>query len=200
MRTPRAVSVLVLVLALTACSPPSRGEPVSSGTAPPVSWVRAAVYSPGSAEVMHLADPALPPTTTTTTAPPATTTSTAPPAVPEPVEAHQAPAPPPPSTTAPHSDGIHPAIAAHFGTGQLGLEAQRVAECESQLNPSAVSATNDHGLFQINRPTWDKPDAWDGWQQTTGTPWSMVYDADTNARFARALYDRSGWSPWTCQP
>lgn len=95
---------------------------------------------------------------------------------------------------------LHPAIVAHFGSGQLGHQAQAVAQCESQLDAGAVSPTADHGLFQVNRPTWDKPEAWDGWQQQTGTSWSMVYDPWTNAQFARALYDRSGWTPWTCQP
>ena len=72
--------------------------------------------------------------------------------------------------------------------------ATRVATCESQMNPTAVSPTNDHGLFQINavhRPEFER---------VTGQPWSKVYDARWNTVYARHLYDSQGWRPWSCQP
>lgn len=89
--------------------------------------------------------------------------------------------------------GLHPAIARHFGTGPLGRQAQRVAKCESELNPNAVSPTNDHGLFQINAVHRA------AFSRVTGLAWSHVYDAYANARYARDLYNRQGWSPWTCR-
>jgi len=201
MRLTRALFVALGLLAF-ACSPDGLEQPLVSG--PPTT---AELVTTTTSSTTTTPPPPPPTTTTTTTAPPTTTTAPPPPttqpvvaaAASEPVEPHQHPEPAPAASTGAHSGSLHPAIAAHFGTGELGHQAQRVAECESGLDAGAMSPTNDHGLFQINRPTWDKPEAWDGWQQTTGTPWSMVYDADTNARFARALYDRSGWGPWTCR-
>lgn len=203
MRAIHALAALVL-LGGCACSPDQLDDQLAVSGSPPSS-----VDAEGGPEVLALAEQV--PATTTTTLPPTTTTTTtttAPPPTTQPVLAAAAPTTTEPSQAPPttvaastgaHSGSLHPAIAAHFGTGELGHQAQRVAACESELDAGAVSPTNDHGLFQINRPTWDKPEAWDGWQQVTGTSWSAVYDADTNARFARQLYDRSGWGPWTCR-
>src|SRR5262245_15069844 len=64
--------------------------------------------------------------------------------------------------------------------------ATRVATCESGLNPGAVSpGGGNHGLFQINnvhRGTFEA---------VTGQPWSAVYDAQWNTKFAKHLYDQS---------
>lgn len=81
-------------------------------------------------------------------------------------------------------------------------EAQSVVGCESRWDPTAVSPTNDHGLFQIHGGS----STWQGWPATfervTGQPWSAVYEPFWNARFARFLYDDAGgtWRHWTCQP
>lgn len=82
------------------------------------------------------------------------------------------------------------------GSARLEAEAVRVAGCETghTYNPSAVSPTNDHGLFQINR-TYH----YTSFQQMTGQPWHMVYDAFWNAVYAKHLYDQKGWQPWTCR-
>lgn len=86
------------------------------------------------------------------------------------------------------------AIARHFGTGALGAQALRIAQCESKLDIGASSPTNDHGLFQINA-TWRHR-----WPHVTGKSWLNRYHADANARFARWLYDTTGgWSHWTCR-
>lgn len=83
----------------------------------------------------------------------------------------------------------------HFGTGRLGDQAVRVVACESDFQPRATSPTNDHGLFQLNAPSWRYR-----FEQVTGEPWNPdVYHADANARFARWLYEQSGWRPWTCR-
>jgi hypothetical protein len=82
-------------------------------------------------------------------------------------------------------------IQRHFGAAAPA--AIRVARCESGLNPRAVSpGGGNHGLFQINnvhRGTFES---------VTGAPWSAVYDAETNTRFARWLYGQQGWGPWAC--
>ena len=72
--------------------------------------------------------------------------------------------------------------------------ATSVAQCESGMNPAAVSATDDHGLFQINRVHAGE------FSQVTGKPWSSIYDAEWNTKFAKWLYDQDGWAPWRCQP
>jgi hypothetical protein len=82
-------------------------------------------------------------------------------------------------------------ITSVFGTN--AAEAIKIAQCESGLRPTAVSPTNDHGLFQINAV--HQPD----FTRATGQPWSAVYDAMTNTRYAKWLYDRQGWAPWSCK-
>lgn len=83
-------------------------------------------------------------------------------------------------------------IAQVFGADSAAAE--RVAWCESRLDPAAVSSTNDHGLFQINA-TYHRA----SFEEVTGQPWSMVYDAFWNTVYAKHLYDRQGWQPWTCR-
>lgn len=70
--------------------------------------------------------------------------------------------------------------------------AVRIVTAESGWNPNAVSATDDHGLFQINgvhlRPFGV---AW-GYTRTD------LLDPVLNIRVARAVYDEAGgWTPWT---
>lgn len=86
-------------------------------------------------------------------------------------------------------------IRQHFGHGSLGDTAVRIAQCESGLDPHARSRTNDHGVFQLNAPSWSSR-----FQQVTGQPWNPdVYHAEANARFARWLVNETGgWSHWAC--
>lgn len=85
-------------------------------------------------------------------------------------------------------------IRQYFGNGSLGDRAVQIAQCESNLIPTAKSPTNDHGVFQINAPSH-----YNNWDNVTGMAWSPnVYHASYNARYARWLYDQQGWSPWTC--
>ena len=81
-------------------------------------------------------------------------------------------------------------IQRHFGDAYA--TARRIAECESGMNPNAVSPTNDHGLFQINAVHRGQFEA------VTGAPWSSVYDPELNTIYARYLYGQQGWGPWTC--
>jgi hypothetical protein len=65
----------------------------------------------------------------------------------------------------------------------------RIVECESRWDPSAVSPTNDHGLFQINAIHL----------QPGGAGYGMdPYNPVENITIARRLYDESGWRPWVC--
>ena len=84
-------------------------------------------------------------------------------------------------------------IHTHFDTAGQTSNAERVATCESNKDPFAVSHTNDHGLFQIN--AIHRAD----FERVTGQPWSAVYDPNFNAMFARWLYDQQGWGPWVCK-
>lgn len=82
-----------------------------------------------------------------------------------------------------------------FGMGYTGNRAVQIAECESELKPWAKSETNDHGVLQINRPSWEHKFA-----AVTGVSWSEgVYHASYNAKFAKWLHDQTGgFSHWTC--
>ncbi len=81
-------------------------------------------------------------------------------------------------------------IQRHFG--EASSSAIRIAQCESGMNPNAVSPTNDHGLFQINIVHRSQFEA------VTGASWSSVYDPELNTIYARHLYAQQGWGPWTC--
>ncbi len=83
-------------------------------------------------------------------------------------------------------------IDAIFWNADAGA-ATRVAQCESKMNPYAVSSTNDHGLFQINAIHRAE------FERVTGRPWSDVYDPFWNTAYAKYLFDRQGWGPWTCR-
>ena len=79
-----------------------------------------------------------------------------------------------------------------FG-GQAG-NATKIAQCESNMNPTAVSPTNDHGLFQINIVHRGQFEA------VTGKPWvTHRYNSYWNTFYAKWLYDQQGWGPWACK-
>src|SRR5688572_19505642 len=67
---------------------------------------------------------------------------------------------------------------------------------ESGGNPEARSpGGGNHGLFQINNVHRSS------FEQVTGRPWETGrYEADANTAFAKWLFDRQGWGPWTCKP
>lgn len=127
------------------------------------------------------------PTTTTTSTTTAPTTTSPPPRAPRPTTT----VPESPVATQAPSGPVEQIIAAWFPENPE--KAIQVARCESGLNPGAVSSGGgNHGLFQINnvhRGTFEA---------VTGQPWDAVYDANTNAKFARHLYNSSGWGPWAC--
>lgn len=65
-----------------------------------------------------------------------------------------------------------------------------IARCESGLNQSAVSHTDDHGLMQINAPSWDSK------AEELGLDYKG--SADDNLRMARYIYDHGGKEHWVC--
>lgn len=82
-------------------------------------------------------------------------------------------------------------IARYFGSQTQ--KALSVVRCESRFDPNAMSpGGGNHGLFQINNVHSGN------FQAVTGVPWSGRYDAEANTRFAKWLYDQSGWGPWAC--
>ncbi len=98
---------------------------------------------------------------------------------------------PVPVTASAYEGSIPDLIRSIFGTES----AVRVADCESTLNPAAVSPGGGNlGLFQLNRVH-----ATD-FETVTGVPFSQGWsDPYLNTLYAKHLYDESGWGPWTCR-
>ena len=97
-----------------------------------------------------------------------------------------------PSAQADTPSTVQDAVTIAFGP--LADQAMGVANCESGLDPNAVSSGGGNwGLFQINTVHRDSFEA------VTGQPWSNVVDPYANANFAAWLYNQSGgWGPWAC--
>jgi len=124
--------------------------------------------------------------TTTTVPAPAAQPSAAPAADP-------APEPAPEPTPVSYSPGsVEDAIATYFG--DVYNQAYNVANCESHLNPDAVSAGGyNWGLFQINIVHKERV-------ESMGYSWDQILDPYVNAAVARSIYDDAGgWSPWGCR-
>lgn len=75
-------------------------------------------------------------------------------------------------------------------------KAIRVADCESGLNPQAVSSGGGNwGLFQLNRRTWEPT------VRSMGYSWDQTLDAYINSKVALHIYKAAGnsFSPWGCR-
>jgi len=90
----------------------------------------------------------------------------------------------------------HYAIQRYFPTEQE--TAHRVVQCESGYDVNAVSPTNDHGLFQINGTTWNKPGHSDPVADWIGRHWHLRFDPEINAQMAKKIRDKYGWKMWSC--
>jgi LysM repeat protein len=82
--------------------------------------------------------------------------------------------------------------------GPYAPAANRVAMCESSLNPGAynpitIDGSHATGVFQILYPS-----TWDGTSQARNSP----YDAWANIVAAHEIFARDGysWREWECQP
>lgn len=61
-----------------------------------------------------------------------------------------------------------------------------IANCESRLNPRAVSSTGDFGILQLNDYYWDFDH-------------DKVFDPQYNAWYAmNVIYPRQGFNAWVC--
>lgn len=73
-------------------------------------------------------------------------------------------------------------------------EALEIVDCESGFDPTAVSPTNDHGLFQHNGRYG--PERF----EKAGYSWSQRYDPAVNTAVAYWLWDQTDdWRHWTCR-
>lgn len=81
-------------------------------------------------------------------------------------------------------------IRLQFGSSGQYENAIRIARCETgdTWNPKAVSYTDDHGIFQINRRYNSE-----GWRLGAN-----IYDPVWNTRIAYWFWQTRGWSDWTC--
>lgn len=71
-------------------------------------------------------------------------------------------------------------------------KAVAVAQCESGLNPKAVSPGGGNwGLFQINR-------VHERTLNSMGYSWSQITDPFVNSKLAKVIYNQSGWGAWAC--
>jgi len=59
---------------------------------------------------------------------------------------------------------------------------------ESGGNSQAVSATNDHGLFQLHAPLWTN---------FFGVTTEQLKDPETNVKLAAVVWSRSSWKAWS---
>jgi len=85
---------------------------------------------------------------------------------------------------------------AQIGVAQFQPAQRSVASCivkrESGGNPSAISATKDYGLFQINRAAHKRQ-----FERMYGAPFERkALDPVLNGKYAAYLYSVAGWSPW----
>lgn len=106
-------------------------------------------------------------------------------AAPEPEPAAEVPAPPAPTG----GGSVEDAIATYFG--DIYDSAIGVAQCESGLDPYATNG-QFRGLFQIGAMH-------QGLAAELGYSWDQMYDPYVNSHVARALYNGSGWQPWSCR-
>lgn len=75
-----------------------------------------------------------------------------------------------------------------------------VAWCESRWRPGAIGdGGRAIGLFQLQGPGvgWG---GGDGWFSHFGVTVEQGRDALVNAQVARQVWERSGFSPWSCRP
>ena len=80
--------------------------------------------------------------------------------------------------------------------GAIADQAMRVAQCESGMDPSAVSPGGGNwGLFQINTVHAGE------FESVTGRPfYNDSLDAWANTAYAVRLYNEAGgWGPWSCR-
>lgn len=68
----------------------------------------------------------------------------------------------------------------------------------TSIDMHAVSKTGDHGPFQINSQTWNKPNHSDPVARYIGQHWGQVYDPVVNTHMAFLIWKNYGWRMWSC--
>lgn len=81
--------------------------------------------------------------------------------------------------------------------GEVNYACQ-VMWCESRGDAGARSSTNDHGLLQINAPTWNRPGHSDPVAHFIGSHWHLIYDPWSNLVMAEKIRSKYGWRMWSC--
>lgn len=161
----------------------------ASAPAPPTTVAPATTTSaPGTTDAPPATEP--PEVTTTTTASPATTE--APPPTEPPATTSPPPTTAPPPTDPPATPGDVEAIIRDIWPNELEDRALVIATRESGLRPDAYNGWCCYGLFQIYF------DANRSFLASLGvTAPQQLFDARTNTTVAYAMYQRSGWAPWS---
>lgn len=152
------------------------GDAASSPSPPAVTEPPADYESVAATRPAHLR-----PSESTTTTTPTTTTSPPPPR----------PVTTPRPATSPQPCGGHlRAVQARWPADQV-TTACRVILCESGGDPTAANPRSSaSGVWQFLDSTW---------RSTTGlAPPASAYPAATQHDAALALWQRSGWRPWSC--
>lgn len=91
------------------------------------------------------------------------------------------------------TDEVKAIIAEVFGPAE-GTNAIAVANCESHLNPRAISKGGGNwGLFQINQVHKQRV-------ARMGFAWDDLLDPRVNSLVAKSIFDDGGWGPWACKP
>lgn len=91
-----------------------------------------------------------------------------------------------------NEDIIRMAFADRGASPQQQEEAIAVAQCESGMNPNAISPGGGNwGLFQINR-------VHSGRAAAHGWAWEHMLYSWENSLMAAELWSEQGWRPWTC--
>jgi Transglycosylase SLT domain len=160
-----------------------------SAPAPPTTAAPTTTDAPATSAAPPATEPPAPADPTTTDAP---TTTGAPPttAAPTTTDPPTTSAPPPPDP--PADPGDVEAIIRQIWPDDLEDRALVIAERESSLQPNAYNGWCCYGLFQIY---FDANRSFLGSLGVTTA--QQLFDARTNATVAYAMYQRSGWSPWS---
>jgi hypothetical protein len=93
-------------------------------------------------------------------------------------------------------------IRKHFPQNEWA-RAEQVFTCESGLNPQSAGTNQvgahkgsiDRGVAQVNDKFHKAR-----FEKMYGIPFEVgAHDIELNLRYARYLYDHSGWGPWVCR-
>ncbi len=126
---------------------------------------------------------------TTTAPPPSTTTTTLPPCPTTTTTTTTIAIPPSPG---PLTEEQAIALFSQYFEAEDVDTALRVAQCESNLDPSAWNPAGYGGLFQHAMSAWDDRAEAAGWAGAS------IFDAEANTAVSAWLVYQDGWWHWSC--